>query len=74
MICACVRLEEGSNVTEQKLRIYSEEVHNDKPRMFTVLPTYYTFMKQFSETTSGKISRRELTNLATEKFKENYIS
>ena len=68
VICACVVLEDGSDVKEDQLRQYCEEVHNDKPRLFTVLPTYYMFLKEFPETYTGKISRKELTKMACERF------
>ena len=41
VVCACVILEDGSDLTEKSLRTYCEDVHNDKPGLFTVLPTYY---------------------------------
>ena len=68
VICACVIVKEGSDVTEADLRSFCEEVHNDKPRLFTALPTYYMFMKEFPETYSGKISRRDLAELAKKRF------
>ena len=69
VVCACVILEEGSDVTEEQLRLYCEEIHNDKRRLFTILPTYYMFMDKFPETNSGKTARNELTNRATQLFK-----
>ena len=68
VICACVILEDGADVTEDQLRQYCEDVHNDKPRLFTVLPTYYMFLTEFPETYTGKVSRKELTKMACEKF------
>ena len=70
VICACVLLEEGSDVTEDTLRSYCEVVHNDKSRIFSVLPTYYMFVNKFPETDSGKISRRDLSQLAAKMFAE----
>ena len=68
VVCACVILEAGSDLMEESLRAYCEDVHNDKPGMFTVLPTYYMFLKDFPQTNTGKTSRRQLTKMATEKF------
>ena len=68
VICACVILEAGSEVTEDQLRQFCEDVHNDKPRLFTVLPTYYMFLDRFPETYTGKESRKILTEMAAERF------
>ena len=68
VICACIVLEEGSDVTEQMLREYCEGFHNDKSGEFTVLPTYYIFMNDVPETYTGKTERKKLIKLATEKF------
>ena len=68
VICACVVLEDGSDVTEKVLRDYCEDIHNDKPGLFTVFPKYYLFLKEFPETYTGKTQRPELTRLAARKF------
>ena len=68
VVCACVILEDGSDLAEQSLRAYCEDVHNDKTGLFTVLPTYYMFMKDFPQTSTGKTSRRQLTKMASEIF------
>ena len=68
VVCACVILEDGSALLEENLRAYCEDVHNDKSGLFTVLPTYYMFMKVFPLTSTGKTSRRQLTKMASEKF------
>ena len=68
VICACVKLEYGSDVTEDQLRQYCKDVHNDKPRLFTVLPTYYMFLAEFPETYTGKLSRKKITEMAAERF------
>ena len=68
VVCACVILEDGSGVTEGSLRAFCEDVHNDKPGLFTVLPTYYMFMKDFPLTNTGKTSRRDLSRMSYEKF------
>ena len=68
VVCACVILENGSDVKEESIRAYCQDIHNDKPGLFTVLPTYYIFMKEFPQTSTGKTSRRELTKMASEKF------
>ena len=71
VVCACIILENGSVVTEDYIRTYCEEVHNDRPRMFTVLPSYYMFMAEFPKTYTGKISRKELAKYARERFFKN---
>ena len=68
VVCACVILEDGSDITEDQLRQYCEDVHNDKPRLFTVLPVYYMFLTEFPETYTGKLSRKKLTEMAAERF------
>ena len=68
VICACVVLEEGSDVTEQMLREYCDLIHNDKSGEFTVFPTYYLFLDDFPETYTGKTERRKLTKLAADNF------
>ena len=60
VICACVVLQYGSDVTGGELRNYCEVIHNDKPRLFTVVPTYYRFMREFPETYTGKVARKIL--------------
>ena len=69
VVCACILLEEGSDVTEDQLRMYCEDTHNDRSRMFTVLPTFYLFMPEFPETLTGKTARAILTTQATKLFK-----
>ena len=66
VVCACVILEDGSGVTEAEIRSFCKEIHNDKRGIFTVLPEYYLFMKEFPETYSGKVARKELTRIANE--------
>ena len=68
VVCACVIREVGSDVTEDQLRQYCEEVHNDKPGVFTVLPTYYMFLTEFPESHAGKISRKTLKEMAAKRF------
>lgn len=68
-ICACVILKPGSTTTEQEIRKFCEEKHNDKEGSFTVLPKYYMILESFPETFSGKVSRPELIAVATAKFK-----
>ena len=65
IICACVILEDGSDITEDDIRSYCEGIHN-KRGVFTVLPTYYLIMENFPQTFTGKISRPKLTKLANE--------
>ena len=68
VICACVIVEAGRNVTEDQLRQYCGDIHNDKPRVFTVLPTYYLFLDRLPETYTGKESRKILAKMAAERF------
>ena len=69
VVCACVIRNDGSDLTEDQLRQYCEEVHNDKSRLFTVLPTHYLFLTEFPETYTGKLSRKKLTEMAADRFK-----
>lgn len=68
LICACIILEDGSDVTEEQLRQFCIDIHTDKTRYFTALPSYYLFLDNFPLTSMHKISRRELTRIATERF------
>ena len=68
VVCACVILEKGSETTEITLRSYCEDVHNDKPRLFTVVPSYYLFLTEIPVTYSGKVDRIKLTKIAADKF------
>ena len=68
VVCACVIREDGSDITEDQLRQYCEEVHNDKPRLFTVLPAHYIFFTEFPETYTGKLSRKVLTGMVADKL------
>ncbi|XP_045179237.2 medium-chain acyl-CoA ligase ACSF2, mitochondrial-like [Mercenaria mercenaria] len=68
VLCACVRLQPGSDVTEQQLRKFLEEYYNDKPGLFTVIPKFYLFQSQFPEVFTGKVSRKDLTDLASRTF------
>lgn len=69
VICACVILKTGGTTTEQEIRNFCEEMHNDKEGLFTVLPKYYMILESFPETYSGKFSRPELSKMAINKFK-----
>lgn len=68
VLCACVLRKTGSKLTEDQLRAYCSEMHNDKPGLFTVLPKYYLFLETFPETSTGKNSRLELTTMAAKLF------
>ena len=69
VICACVVLENGSDVKEEQLKSYCESVHNDKTRVFTVLPTYFMFMHKLPQTHTGKTDRNKLISEACEYLK-----
>ena len=68
VVCACIIRQEGRNMTEGMLRKYCEDMHADKPRLFTVLPKYYMFFDKFPETYSGKIDKKQLTRIAESSF------
>ena len=68
VVCACVIVHNGSDVTEESIRRYCEDMHTDKPRLFTVLPKYYLFFESFPETFSGKVAKKELKKIAEGKF------
>ena len=68
VLCACVIRQSGSDLTEEQLRRYCNDIHNDSPRMFTILPKYYMFFDEFPETITGKTNRVELRKIARESF------
>ena len=68
VICACFIPEPGSDLTEEHLRRYCEEMHTDKRRIFTVLPTYYLPFSKFPEVASGKPSRKKLIEEAVSRL------
>ena len=68
VICACFIPEPGSDLTEDHLRRYCEEMHTDKRRIFTVLPTYYLPFSKFPEVASGKPSRKKLIEEAVSRL------
>lgn len=68
VVCACIIRQDGSQITENKLKQYCEEMHADKPRLFTVLPKFYMFFDTFPETFSGKVNKKELKRIAEDKF------
>lgn len=71
VLCACIQPIEGYMVTEKELREFCKTIHNDKPGLFTVLPKFYVFMNKFPETSTGKLSRMELTRIVQQKIKHN---
>ncbi|XP_060601546.1 uncharacterized protein LOC132754835 [Ruditapes philippinarum] len=68
VLCACVVKKAGSDVTEEELRKVCSNYHADKPGLFTVLPKFYLFFEKFPETSTGKLNRRELEKIATQRF------
>ena len=68
VVCACIVRQEGIDIKEEELRKFCEEMHADKPRLFTVLPKYYIFFKKFPETFSGKVNKKELKRIAEDTF------
>ena len=69
VICACVKVVPGSDVDEATVRKFCEAAHSDKLGLFTVLPKYYIFMDSFPETNTGKVSRKQLADIAEKTFK-----
>ncbi|XP_045163769.2 medium-chain acyl-CoA ligase ACSF2, mitochondrial-like [Mercenaria mercenaria] len=69
VLCACVVKKSDSDVTEEKLQTFCANFHADKPGLFTVLPKFYLFLERFPETSTGKLDRRELEKIATQRFK-----
>jgi acyl-coenzyme A synthetase/AMP-(fatty) acid ligase len=69
VVCACVVRKPGSDLTEEMLRKVCEDVHADKPGLFTVLPKFYMFIDKLPETNTGKIDRRAIIKIACDKFK-----
>ena len=70
VICACFIVKPGNDVHEEKLRQYCEDVHADKPGLFTVLPKYYLKFESFPVTSTGKSSRKLLTAKAVRRVQE----
>ncbi|XP_052759945.1 uncharacterized protein LOC128202831 [Mya arenaria] len=68
VVCACVIKQDGSDLTEETLRRFCEDYHNDRPGVFTVLPKFYMFLDEFPLLSSGKLSRKDLKKLAQERF------
>ena len=68
LVCACVCTVSGSDLTENKLRDFMDSIHNDKEKLFTVVPKYYLIMEKFPEEGNGKISRKTLKVMAEERF------
>ena len=71
VVCACVILNNGSDIAEADLRAHCKTIHNDKRGIFTVLPKYYLFMESFPETYTGKISRKKLSKIANDLLSHN---
>ncbi|WAR13789.1 ACSF2-like protein [Mya arenaria] len=67
VVCAYVIKQDGSDLTEETLRRFCEDYHNDRPGVFTVLPTFYMFLDEFPLLLSGKLSRKDLNKLAQER-------
>jgi len=70
VLCAVV-VKKSSSLTEDQVRKFCEEYHNDKPRLFTVLPKYYMFLDKLPLTYTGKIARKKVTELAESTFCQN---
>ena len=68
VVCACIILQPGSKLTEEDLFRYCEDVHTDKARLFTVVPSYYMFLEKFPQTYSGKVDKKELRRIAEERY------
>ena len=68
VICAFVTVHQGCKVTENDLRDYMEDIHNDQQKLFTVLPKHYVILEKFPEETNGKVSRKSLRKMAEHMF------
>ena len=71
VVCACVILNNGSDIAEADLHAHCKKIHNDKRGIFTVLPKYYLFMESFPETYTGKVSRKKLSKIANDLLSHN---
>ncbi|XP_053398089.1 medium-chain acyl-CoA ligase ACSF2, mitochondrial-like [Mercenaria mercenaria] len=69
VVCACIVLKAGSDITEPQLRMQCHNLYTDKTGLFTVLPTFYLFLEKIPETKTGKIDRKGLERLACSKFR-----
>uniref|UniRef100_A0A0B7BMS0 AMP-dependent synthetase/ligase domain-containing protein n=1 Tax=Arion vulgaris TaxID=1028688 RepID=A0A0B7BMS0_9EUPU len=68
-ICACVKVAEGSGLTEQKLKQFCEKIFlSDLEYESTPMPKYFVIMDNFPKTFTGKPDKRVLTAMAEEKF------
>ena len=68
VVCACVVRKNRSNLTEEDLRKFCEGMFTDKPRLFTVVPSYYMFFDTLPQTYTGKIDKTALKKRAEETF------
>ena len=70
IVCACFIPNPEGAVDEEKLQQYCENIHADKPRIFTVLPSYYLKFEAFPVTSTGKPSRKLLATEAVRRVQE----
>ncbi|XP_005089425.1 putative acyl--CoA ligase YdaB [Aplysia californica] len=67
-ICACVKTDPGSDLTEEELRQFCEKLFVVESES-TPSPKYFIIMgSEFPQTASGKTDRQVLKRLASEKF------
>lgn len=68
VLCACVAVEKGRDVTESDVRTFCESFHTDKAELFTVLPKFYLFLDQIPLLRTGKFDRKTVESIARQKF------
>ncbi|XP_012935644.1 3-[(3aS,4S,7aS)-7a-methyl-1,5-dioxo-octahydro-1H-inden-4-yl]propanoyl:CoA ligase [Aplysia californica] len=68
-ICACVLTDPGSDLSEEELTEFSDQMFLDKSsEESTPRPKYFLIMDKYPTTSTGKPDRKELKRVATEKF------
>lgn len=67
-LCACVTVQENCELTDKNIRQFCDRIHNDKPKLFTVLPKHYLFLDSLPRLDSGKFDRKDLERIAKRKF------
>lgn len=67
-MCACVKVQTGSTITEAEMRKYFEALREERRADFKVLPAHVMILSEFPETISGKPSRPHLEMMAKKRF------
>ena len=66
-ICACVLPSTGAVLTEESLRQFANDVLVSDEEI-TPTPKYFLILKDFPKTSTGKVNKKLLANMAEEKF------